>query len=431
MYNAFGVEYARVNSENGKYSFKNVEDGLYIVMAITENDGMGYAVITVLNGKVKGNTNINITKAEKIAKQEEKFENEVPSILSRQSIEQYRERIAEEKRFYDSLSEKEKKQLSKKYVQKLNDYIEYLVNCESNSGVENAGLVVSADEILNGGEISFTITVEKQEMWVDNTNGVETEKDFINLSMMDKAEVGKGEIVEYYEISMIKTANGNDKAITSVYKDTDAMGKFRVTLEIPEEYRGQKHYSLVHVHCGEVTVLTDLDDNPDTITVEIDKFSTFALATTNEELVDIDESTVTIDDIITFKGYSVGPDGTSMCAGFDIDYDALAIYEAKTGETVDLGVVFTSYELLNGNNPLVAETGAVITGMTVIKTSLKEYAYNTYELILTDISAEIADHRFTIAAYIYNGSAVYYAQDDELSVNVIGHSLNEIKEMTK
>ena len=428
MYNAFGVEYARVSSENGKYSFKNVEDGLYIVMAITENDGMGYAVITVLNGKVKGNTNINITKAEKIAKQEEKFENEVPSIQGRQSIEQYRERIADEKRFYDSLSEKEKNQLSKTYIQKLNAYIEYLVNCESNSGVENAGLVVSADEILNGGEISFTITVEKQEMWVDSVNGVETEKDFINHNMKDKAEISKGEIVEYYEISMTKTANGSDKTITSVYKDTDAMGKFRITLEIPEEYRGQKHYSLVHVHCGEVTVLADLDDNPDTITVEIDKFSTFALATTNEELYDAAESTVTLDDIIAFKGYSVGPNGTSICAGFDIDIEALEMYEAKTGETVDFGVVFASYEDLNGENPLVSETAEVISleNSEILKVSLKEYSYITYELILTDITTDLVDHMFTVSAYLYNGSKTAYAQGDALSDSVTGTSLNEI-----
>ena len=209
------------------------------------------------------------------------------------------------------------------------------------------------------------------------------------------------------------------------------MGKFRVTLEIPEEYRGQKHYSLVHVHCGEVTVLTDLDDNPDTITVEIDKFSTFALATTNEELYDEAESTVTIDDIIAFKGYSVGLNGTSICAGFDVDYEALDLYEAKTGETVDFGIVFTSFERLNGDNPLVSETGEAITSTAVIKTSLKAYEYGTYELILTDITEDIADHKFTIAAYIYNGICTVYAQEEALAEDVIGHSLNEIKEMTK
>ena len=427
MYNAFGVEFARINSENGKYSFVNVEDGLYIVMAITENDGMGYAVLVVHNGKVKGNTNINITKSEKIRKQEENFINDVPELNTIEQAEEYRIRISEEKRFYDELSEKEKKQLSKKYIQLLNKYIELLTNCSYNAnGVEMGGLVVSADELLNCDEISFAITVDKQEMWVDNTTGVETEKDFINHNMKDKA--GNSQIVEYYEITMTKTANGDEKVITSVYKDTDAMGKFRITLDIPEEYRGMKNYSLVHVHCGEVTVLADLDDNPDTITVEIDKFSTFALATTNEELFDEAESTVSLDDIITFKGYSVGPDGASMCAGFAVDYVALELYEEKTGETVDFGVVFTSYEYLNGENPLVSQSGEAIMleNGAVLKTSLTGYSYSTYEFILTDISSELADHSFAISAYLFNGSETLYVQGNGLSSGVGGVSLNEL-----
>ena len=428
MYNAFGVEHARVNSENGKYSFTNVKDGLYVIMALTENDGMGYTVITVLNGKVKGNTNINITKAEKIQKQEEKFENDIPELNDKQEAEAYRNRIAEEKRFYDGLSKKEKRQLSKHYVHRLSKYIEWLAACESVDGIENGGLVISGDEIENGNDISFTITVEKQEKWEDNKIGIETRKDFIHHNMKDKA--GKSEIVEYYEISMTKTSDGNDKVITSVYKDTDAMGKFRVTLEIPEEYRGMKHYSLVHVHCGEVTVLTDLDDNPNTVTVEIDKFSTFALATTNEALYDEAESIVTLDDVITFKGYSVGPNGTSMCAGFDIDYEALELYEAKTGKTVDFGVVFTSYERLNGNNPLDSLTGEKITleNAAIIKTSLVNFNYATYELVLTDITSDLAEHCFTIAAYVYDGEKVGYIQGDGISESVTGSSLNQVKE---
>ena len=428
MYNAFGVEYAKVTSENGKYSFKNVKDGLYIIMALTENDGMGFTVIVVRNGKIHGNTNINIVKADKIKDREDKFENEIPDFESKEQAEQYRQRIADEKRFYDSLSEKEKKQLSNKYIQRLNKYIEWLAGCENNEGVENSGLVISGDEIEKGDDISFTITVEKQEKWEDNKNGIETSKDFIHHNMKDKA--GKGEIVEYYEISMTKTSNGSDKVITSVYKDTDAMGKFRVTLEIPEEYKGMKHYSLVHVHCGEVTVLTDLDDNPDTITVEIDKFSTFALATTDEDLVDEAVSTVTIDDIIKFKGYSVGPDGTSMCVGFDIDMDALEAYEKKTGKTIDFGAVFTSYDLLGNNTPLNSVTGEAneLEEAYVLKTSLKDYSYTTYDFVLTDITDDIANHNFVIAGYIYDEESVLYIQSDTVSSTVIGHSLNGIKE---
>ena len=431
MYNSSNVEFARVHSENGKYTFKNVPDGAYFIIAVTENYGAGSTAITITNGKVSGNTNVNLIKSDKISKREKDFEKDVPELESKEEAEEYRLRIAEEKRFYDSLSKKEQNQLSKEYVERLNKYVEWLTNCENNAGVENGGLVISGDEIENGDNISFTITVEKQEKWEENENGVQSSKDFIHHNMKDKA--GKGEIVEYYEISMTKTSNGNDRVITSVYKDTDAMGKFRITLEIPEEYRGQKHYSLVHEHCGEVTVLTDLDDNPNTITVEIDKFSTFALATTNEELIDESVSTVTLDDIIRFKGYSVGPDGKSMCAGYDVDYAALDAYERKTGNTVDFGVVFASYERLNGKTPFDPVTGkeTELEKGKVIKYSLTEHTQSVYDCVMTDIDNAISDHSFVIAGYIYDGESVYYIQENGFSSSVTGITLNQILAFTK
>jgi hypothetical protein len=133
--------------------------------------------------------------------------------------------------------------------------------------------------------------------------------------MKDKA---KGEIAVYYEITMTKTIGDFEKAITSVYKDTDAMGKFRITLEIPEEYKGYKNYSLIHVHCGEVVTLTDLDDNPDTITIEVDKFSTFALVTSDDEFID---ESVTADVVIS-------PDFKIRGASLSLSNDINIVYKA-------------------------------------------------------------------------------------------------------
>ena len=282
----FGNEVATYNTgNNGKYKFKNIADGLYFITATTESDGMGYAVVLVRDGEVYGDTDIKVLKSDKVKVREQKFADEVPELNVCNNPEAYRSRIADEKRFYDGLSEKEKRQLSKSYVEKLTDYVEWLTECEYNSNdgvkIEQGGLVVSGDELENGDDISFTVTVEKQEQWQNNGNGVNNAKDHINHAMKDKAN---GNLVQYYEITMTKTADGEDKAITSVYKDTEAAGKFRITLPIPQEFRGYVSYSIVHVHNGEVTTLVDLDDNPDTITIEVDKFSTFALLGSEVEL---------------------------------------------------------------------------------------------------------------------------------------------------
>jgi hypothetical protein len=212
--------------------------------------------------------------------------------------------------------------------------------------VDRGGLVVSGDELEAKDEISFTISVEKQEKWEDNENGIESDRDFIHHEMKDKTK--DREIVQYYEISMTKTSNGEDKVITSVYKDTDAMGKFRITMDIPEEYRGYKHYSVVHVHCGEVVTLTDLDDDPNTVTFEIDKFSTFALTATDMELVDEEQALSA--DFMTFEGYQVREDGyNGLRSRFIVDFAAMPTLENGGFEVIEVGAIFVSTDKLNAN----------------------------------------------------------------------------------
>ncbi|MBR3967814.1 MAG: leucine-rich repeat protein [Clostridia bacterium] len=347
--NVFGVEIARTVTEKAKYSFKNVPDGFYYITAITEEDGMGFTVVIVRGGKVKGKTNIHIFKHDKIKNREDKFKDEIPE-FTKDEAELYRDRIAEEKRFYDGLSEKEKKQVSKSYLERLNRYVEWLVSCgyitPEGVTVDRGGLVVSGDELEAKDEISFTITVEKQEKWEDNENGIESDRDFIHHEMKDKTK--DREIVQYYEISMTKTSNGEDKVITSVYKDTDAMGKFRITMDIPEEYRGYKHYSVVHVHCGEVVTLTDLDDDPNTVTFEIDKFSTFAIAATDTELVA--EEKLPSTDFMLFDGYQVREDEyNGLRSRFVVDLNAMPTLENGGFEVVEVGAIFASTDKLTAS----------------------------------------------------------------------------------
>lgn len=286
----FRNEVATVNLENGngRYRFTNVRDGMYFVTAVTRNSGMGYTTVVVREGRVYGETNIAIYKSEKIDTHEKGFYNDVPECKNKTEAEKYRKRIAQEKSFYDGLSSKEKKQLSCDYIERLNKLCEWIADCNYTATdgvtVSGGGLVTSGDQLQNKNNISFNVTVEKTDSYTPNPDGVKTDNDYLYHCINDAA--GENVVQQYYEITMSETVDGEEKQITSVCKDTDATGKVRITMPIPEEYRGYKNYSVVHIHCGEVTVLTDLDDDPNTVTFEIDKFSTFVLTATDETLAE-------------------------------------------------------------------------------------------------------------------------------------------------
>lgn len=77
----------------------------------------------------------------------------------------------------------------------------------------------------------------------------------------------------YLDISLFKqVGDGQPEGITR------ASHPLRIVLEIPEDLRAKdRAFSILRMHEGKVTVLPDLDDNPNTITIETDRFSTYAL----------------------------------------------------------------------------------------------------------------------------------------------------------
>lgn len=127
--------------------------------------------------------------------------------------------------------------------------------------------------------------------------------------------------------------------------------------------------------------------------------------------------------IFTFKGYSFGWTG-SMAVGFEIDYEAIARYEEKTGETLDFGVVFAGFDALGGNMPLDANGNA---HADAVKFSTKDYGYIQYDFVITDMTEEYFDISFVISAYIYNGVAVKYVQENGLCDSVMGATYNQAK----
>ena len=82
---------------------------------------------------------------------------------------------------------------------------------------------------------------------------------------------------QYLDINLLKIIGGKEEAI----HETNA--PLTITFELPAELRGSRRiFSVIRVHGGETTVLNDLDKNANTVTIETDRFSTYALTFTEK-----------------------------------------------------------------------------------------------------------------------------------------------------
>lgn len=101
-----------------------------------------------------------------------------------------------------------------------------------------------------------------------------------NVSAQDKAtaedrleQLKDYKLGQYLDINLLKIIGGSEGI-----KITQTNKPITVTFEIPDRLRGKSGYSVIRIHDGKSDVLHDLDNVPDTITIETDKFSTYALA---------------------------------------------------------------------------------------------------------------------------------------------------------
>ena len=135
-----------------------------------------------------------------------------------------------------------------------------------------------------------------------------------------------------------------------------------------------------------------------------------------------------LDDIFSFDGYALSPDGKELCAGVRVDYDAKAAYEKEIGRSVDIGCVFASYDNLEGRAPL-DENGKPIAleNGKVIVFSLNSYEYTSYDLRLTDFKEDMHSFKFVITPYLFDGENVYYYQENGRDENPNGISYEEVE----
>ena len=133
---------------------------------------------------------------------------------------------------------------------------------------------------------------------------------------------------------------------------------------------------------------------------------------------------VTLDKMLVFLGYSTN--GTRVCSGYSIDKNLFNFYKVINGEKVEFGVVFASYELLAGRNPLDESCQPIALDRgRVIKCELSDEDYISCDLVLSDITPEQFDHRFVMSGYTFDGVSIKYIQG-EISETVTGVSYNEI-----
>ncbi|MDF2687004.1 MAG: hypothetical protein K0S55_2187, partial [Clostridia bacterium] len=131
---------------------------------------------------------------------------------------------------------------------------------EESNKINEAVLTDNDKEKLAGGSnLSIYLMAEKIE-------ALDTDKVAVITKLAGKT------LGQYFNISLIKNIDG----IETQVKQTN--NPIKITVDIPENLReSNRIFSFIRVYNGLATTLLDLDDNPNTITIETDCFSTYAI----------------------------------------------------------------------------------------------------------------------------------------------------------
>ena len=78
---------------------------------------------------------------------------------------------------------------------------------------------------------------------------------------------------QYLDISILKTVGAEQKTVESTSQP------ITLVISVPDALRAQERtFRIIRVHDGVAVVLEDLDSDPDTITIQTDRFSTYVIA---------------------------------------------------------------------------------------------------------------------------------------------------------
>lgn len=129
--------------------------------------------------------------------------------------------------------------------------------------------VLTEEELASGNDIEVVL----------NTNKVEEN----SVSPVKREQIrnaaGNRQIAQILDLTIQK----NNKTKNTVETVSKLFAPIHITIQVPEEYRNVsgREFSVIRLHGDTVTVLEDLDDDPNTITISTDEFSLYALAYTD------------------------------------------------------------------------------------------------------------------------------------------------------
>ncbi len=122
-------------------------------------------------------------------------------------------------------------------------------------------------QITDGVQVEVKVNIQN----VDKTVSVEDQA--IVTAVVEQAQTQQ-KVVMYLDIDLSKTVG--ESAPAAIRETEKAV---TITITIPEDFRGEnRSYSVIRVHEGVATELQDLDSDPNTVTIQTDRFSVYALS---------------------------------------------------------------------------------------------------------------------------------------------------------
>lgn len=160
-----------------------------------------------------------------------------------------------------------------------------MIKSEITSGADAPGVTSDMDsleeailssedraQIADGANITIRLVV-------NNASGSVKDED---KAATEDAASGLYIVGRYLDISLVKIIQKDGDMTESSVHDTGRL--VRIVIEIPEELRGtDREFAVIRIHNGKSTVLKDLDDDPNTITIETDQFSSYAIVYQDEK----------------------------------------------------------------------------------------------------------------------------------------------------